>query len=322
MLANLTNGSTSSIEDPVKPSAASTPGMWGIYLAGTSWATIFGLSFLMTKSALAAFTPFELLFLRFALATAAILVLAAFGLVRLRYRDKPWGKLVLVCLFQPLLYFFFETFGVKETATSTAGLILGALPAAVAALSVPMLKERLSLGRVVGLALCVAGVALVALAGGSGGERDRPRGILMITGALASAAFYNVFSRRASLWYSPVEITFAMMASATVAFGLVALAGGFLHPGPSILARATPAAWGAVAYLGLASSVLAFFLVNLTLSRLKASQSAVFGALTTLVSLAAGALLRGESVGPAKTIGAAAILAGLWAMNVRGKSRA
>ncbi len=283
------------------------------WLAGCGWAGIFGLSFLVTKSALEAFTPFQILFLRFALATAVLGLLAAIGVTKLRYRGKPKGILALTCLFQPILYFLFETYGVRDTATSTAGLILGAMPAAVAALAVPLLKERLSAPRAAGLLLSVGGVALVTVAGGSDGS-DSARGMALVGLALACASFYNIYSRKASAWYGPAEITFAMMASGAAVFGLLALAERAAG-GPPLAARLSPGAVGAIAYLGLLSSVLAFFLVNLTLSRLKAAQSAVFGALVPAISLAAGALLRGESVGAAKLLGAAAILAGLWATN-------
>jgi drug/metabolite transporter (DMT)-like permease len=289
------------------------------FLAGIAWSSIFGFSFLVTKSALVAFTPFELLALRFTLAALALLALALAGIIKPSYKGKPKGILAMVCLFQPVIYFTCETFGIKGTASSTAGLILGALPAAVAALSVPMLNERLSARRTAGLILSVAGVALVALAGGGNGGADSPVGVLLVTGALVSAAFYNIFSRRASRFYGPEEITLAMMVSGAVFFGAVALAQDIGKTGPSLLARATPAAWGAIAYLGLLSSVVAFFLVNLSLARLKASQASVFGVLTTVVSLAAGALLRGESVGPLKVAGALAIVAGLWATNAQGK---
>jgi len=285
------------------------------YLAGIAWSSIFGLSFLMTKSALEAFSPFALLFLRFSLASMALLILAAARVVNPDFRGKPRGILALVCLFQPVLYFTSETFGVRLTSTGTAGLILGALPAAVAALSVPMLRERLSSARTAGLVLSIAGVSLVAAAGGGGGA-DNPLGVLLVLAALTGAAFYNVFSRRASRFYSPVEITLAMMVSGAVFFGLAALAEWFFAgPDGTGFAEAGPAAWGAVAYLGLLSSVLAFFLVNLSLSRLKAAQASIFGALTPLIALAAGVLVRGESVGPVKAAGAAAILAGLWITN-------
>jgi drug/metabolite transporter (DMT)-like permease len=293
---------------------------WKAFIAGVAWATIFGFSFLVTKGALDAFSPFELLFLRFALAAAALGALAGLRLIRLEFRGRPRLPLIVICLFQPILYFTCETFGLRETASSTAGLILGALPAAVAALSVPMLKERLSPRQAAGLCVSVAGVVLIVLAGALGkgaqaGGSDSLRGVLLLVGALASAAFYNVYSRRASACYGPVETTFAMMASGAAFFGLLTLIESIARGGGGMLLRATPAAWGAVAYLGLLSSVLAFFLVNLSLSRLKASQASVFGTLTTLVALIAGVVFRGESVDIPELLGAIAIIAGVWGTN-------
>lgn len=302
-----------------------TTSAWAIYLAGVGWSTIFGLSFLMTKGALEAFSPFELLFLRFTLATFALVALAMLKIIKPEFRGKPRLPLLFICLFQPVLYFSCETFGLRETASSTAGLILGALPAAVTALSVPMLKERLSPRRAIGLCVSVAGAVLIVLASGAGegasAGANSLRGIFLLVGALASAAFYNIYSRRASSSYGPVETTFAMMASGAFFFGLLVLvegiARGDARGGPSIFLRATHSAWVDVAYLGLLSSVLAFFLVNLSLSRLKASQASVFGTLTTLVALVAGIALRGETFGLLELAGAAAIIAGVWTTNAR-----
>jgi drug/metabolite transporter (DMT)-like permease len=122
--------------------------------------------------------------------------------------------------------------------------------------------------------------------------------------------------------YKPSETTFAMMASGAAFFGLMALGQGLAKGlgggGPGLLARSTPAAWGAVAYLGILSSVLAFFLVNLSLSRLKASQASVFGTLVTLVALIAGVAFRGEKLGLLQLVGAASIISGVWAINANG----
>ena len=299
---------------------------WKLYLAGGGWSTIFGLSFLVTKGALEAFSPVTLLFLRFALASIAMLALARLGFITVRFRGKPRLTLVLICIFQPVLYFTFETFGLREVASSTAGLVLGALPAAVAALSVPMLGERLSKRQVTGLVLSIAGVVAIVLVGESGADaangaagvaHDTLRGVLLVIGALVSAAFYNVFSRQARIHYKPSETTFAMMLSGAVFFGLLAIIEGTPRGWSAVFGRATLAAWGSVAYLGLLSSVLAFFLVNLSLARLKASQASVFGTLTTLVSLAAGVAFRGESFGFREAIGAACIVTGVWMTNAR-----
>lgn len=301
---------------------------WKAYAAGITWASIFGLSFLVTKGALEAFSPATLLFLRFALAAAALGGLALLGVVRLGYRGKPLAPLLLICLVQPILYFTLETYGLRLTASSTAGLILGAMPAAVAALSVPMLKERLTARQAVGLATSIAGVALVVIEGGrrsgveaavsASGQASGPWGVILIVGALASAAFYNVFSRKASVHYSPAETTFAMMASGAAFFGALATIECAYNGWSSPFSLATPGAWGAIAYLGILSSVVAFFLVNLSLSRLKAAQASIFGTLTTLVSLVAGVAARGEPFGPVQAVGAVGIVAGVWMTNARG----
>ena len=300
---------------------------WKAYAAGVAWSSIFGLSFLVTKGALEAFSPVTLLFLRFALATVALGALVPAGIVKLGYRGKPKLPLVLICVFQPILYFTFETFGLREVASSTAGLVIGALPAAVAALSVPLLREHLSGRQVAGLVLSIAGVALVVLAGDAGtegvasaagaAEADSLGGVLLVVGAMLSAAFYNVYSRKASVRYSPAETTFAMMATGAVFFGLLVVLEGLTSGWSGIFAGATPAALGAVAYLGILSSVVAFFLVNLSLSRLKAAQASIFGTLTTLVSLVAGVLLRGEPFGLVQILGASGIVLGVWMTNAR-----
>ncbi len=295
-------------------------GSWKAYAAGIAWSSIFGLSFLVTKGALEAFSPVTLLFLRFALATAALGALALAGVVKLGYRGKPKLPLVLICVFQPILYFTLETFGLREVASSTAGLVIGALPAAVAALSVPLLREHLSGRQVVGLVLSIAGVALVVLAGdaGAGGAaHDSLRGVLLVVGAMLSAAFYNVYSRKASVRYTPAETTFAMMATGALFFGLLVIVEGATSSWAGLFSGATPAALGAVAYLGILSSVVAFFLVNLSLSRLKAAQASIFGTFTTLVSLVAGVLLRGEPFGLIQVLGASGIVLGVWMTNAR-----
>ena len=293
---------------------------FAVYIAGIVWAAIFGLSFLVTKGGLEAFSPFELLFLRFTLATLVMTVAARLGFLKLSFKGKPMGLLVICCLFQPIAYFACETLGLVEAASSTAGLILGANPALVAALGAIMLKEKLSARQTAGLVVSVAGVAFIVIAGRTGAgagatSGDSLKGVILIVGALLCAGFFNIFSRRASASFSPVETTFAMMVSGAVFFGILAVVQDRITGASGILTRGTLDAWLAVAYLGILSSVVAFFLVNYTLAKLKASQSAVFGTLTTLIALVAGVLLRGESFGIAKAAGALMIVAGVWATN-------
>ncbi len=286
------------------------------YLAGVGYASIFGLSFLVTKGSLAVLAPFELLFLRFALAALLLSALALGGVIKLDFRGKPLANLVLACLFQPFLYFICETFGIQDSASSTAGLVIGALPAVATILGALMLGEAVGAVQAAFLGLSIVGVAVIALfGGGAGGGGGSLAGFLFLLGAVASAAFYNIFSRRSSRSYSPIETTFAMMWSGAILFGLLA----FLNVGgsgyrPHLASRALEAAPG-ILYLGALSSVLAFFFINFTLSRLRVSQSIVFSNLTTVISVAAGVALRGENFGVAQLAGSLAIVAGVWGTN-------
>ncbi|HUX38443.1 MAG TPA: DMT family transporter [Rectinemataceae bacterium] len=303
------------------------------YLAGIGYASIFGLSFLVTKGSLEVLAPFELLFLRFALAALILGALALFRVIKLDFRGKSLGNLTLACLFQPFLYFIGETFGVRDSASSTAGLVIGVLPAVGTILGAIMLGEAVGLLQGLFLGLSVLGVGAIALFGGAaGGETGSPAGFAFLLGAVGSAALYNIFSRRSSRVFTPIETTFAMMWSGAILFGLLAVLGGagafegsFARGtgfGPELLSRAWKAAPGIV-YLGALSSVLAFFFINFTLSRLRVSQSIVFSNLTTVISVAAGVLIRGEPFGIAQLAGSAMIVAGVWGTNAfAGRRRA
>jgi len=276
--------------------------------AGITYSTIFGFSFLASKEALKGLSPFELLFLRFSLATSIMLLLAAIGAIRVSYRGKPIGRLAFVCLLEPIAYFLCETFGIKECSTSTAGLMLGAIPVLVAFLAWPILNERPTWMRLLSLSVSLGGVGLIAL--NVGGGENTPLGVLLLFGAMISASLYNVFSRKSSRHFTPMETTFAMMVSGTATFGLLALFGDQ----PNLVQRAVPTLLP-IAYLGGLSSVVAFFLVNYNLSRLRASQTSVFSNLSTAVSVAAGVFFLGERFGPPQVAGTLLILIGVWGAN-------
>ncbi len=293
--------------------------------AGIAYATIFGFSFLVTKDALGVLDPMELIFARFLLAALVLTALVAVRAVKVDFRGKQLGVLLLMCVFQPILYFIFETYGVRESATSTAGIILGALPAIVAILGVLTLGEKTTKLQSLGLALSVAGVAIVVLNGsGALAGEGTLRGALFLIGSMLSAALFNVLSRKASRSFTDVERTFAIMWIGAIAFGLIVLAKALLGGGGQGAGAGAPAepflarvlsAWRAVAYLGILSSIVAFFCMNYTLTRLKASQSAVFANLVTVITVVAGVTLRGEPFDLPQALGAVVIVAGVWIAN-------
>ncbi len=283
------------------------------YLAAAGSSIIFGFSFLFTKNALDNLGAFELLGLRFFLAAFFMLLLRRLRLIAIQLTWQKLGSLLLVALLQPILYFTLETLGVQLTSASEAGVIIGLIPVVVAVLAALLLKERVSFRQWISIAATVAGVILLSLPqlqGGFGGLL----GIGALLGAVVAAALYNIASRRASSKATPVEVTYVMMWVGAVVFNGVVLVRTALRGEPLryLGALASPELVLALAYLGLLSSVGAFFLMNYALAQLSPSRVAVFVNLTPVISILAGWLLRGEVLIPLQLAGAGLILAGVW----------
>jgi drug/metabolite transporter (DMT)-like permease len=65
------------------------------YLAGIGFSSIFGFSFLFTKSALEKVDPFRLMGFRFATAALAVTLIAVSGMVRISFKGKSLLPLFL-----------------------------------------------------------------------------------------------------------------------------------------------------------------------------------------------------------------------------------
>jgi len=289
------------------------------YLAGVGFATIFGFSFLFTKVALDHIDPFRLIGFRFSIAAIVVSLLVLLKVIKVSFKGKDIRPLLWVASLQPIAYFIFETTGISLTSSSQAGMMIALIPIVVAVLSSVMLKERVRTIQWVFIILSVSGVACIALQGaqGVGGSIT---GYLLLLGAVLSAALFNIASRRSSESFTPYEITFVMMWTGAVTFTLLGLlsharAGSL---GSYLEVLYLPEVWGALLYLSILSSVIAFGLVNYSLSKIPASQSAVFANLTTVVSIVAGVVFRGEAFHWVNVLGAVMILAGVWGTNYFG----
>jgi drug/metabolite transporter (DMT)-like permease len=132
------------------------------------------------------------------------------------------------------------------------------------------------------------------------------------------AASFNIMSRRSSRSFKPAETTFFMMWFAVFSFGGIFAVRTIMAGGTDLLSRLGPASISSIVYLGILSSVVAFFFINYNLSKLKSPEAAVFANLTTLVSVIAGLAFRNESIRPTDILGGIMIIAGVWGTNVLG----
>ncbi|MFW5976715.1 MAG: DMT family transporter [Bacillota bacterium] len=290
-------------------------------LSAFIFSVIFGFSFLFTKEGLEIIAPFHLLGFRFGMAAIALFFLKIFNIIKINFRGKKLKLLILLALVQPVLYFVFETTGIQLTTSSEAGLMISLIPVLVTILSVIFLGEKPTRLQVIFVIMSVLGVGFIMLMKGSLEVKANFLGLLFLFGAVFSGAVYNILSRKLSLNFTPVEITYIMMIFGAVIFNVIAYfnySGSFLD---YFMPLSSLKVLSSVIYLGIFSSVIAFFMMNYTLSRLEATKAAVFANLSTVISIIAGVLIRNEPFYWFQIIGSILIITGVFGTNYFDKKK-
>lgn len=283
------------------------------YLFLTVTSVIFGFSFLVTRDALEALGVFQLLGLRFMTAALVMTALALTGVVKLRLSRAKLKMILPLALLQPLIYFTGETLGIELTSATESGIMIALIPIAIALFSGAVAKEKLSARQWISVAVSVAGVALIVSAQDIIGSGSIP-GYLLLLAAVTVEGLYCALVRKVSINCTPFEITFVMIWTGAVAFNAIgvstAVADGTIAR--YITAALQPGVIAGILYLGILSSTVAYFGVNYALSKIKASSTAGFANLTTVVSVLAGVMLGGEPLFPLQIAGIILILLSIW----------
>ncbi|SET16201.1 Permease of the drug/metabolite transporter (DMT) superfamily [Natronincola peptidivorans] len=286
-------------------------------LAGIAVAIIFGFSFLFTKEALDIFAPFHLLSFRFAFAVILLVALQILGIIKINFAGKRLHVLLFLSLFQPVLYFVCETLGVNMTSASEAGMMIAVIPIVTTILAAIFLQERPTKMQTFFVLFSVLGVIFIIFMTGNIDLGESFAGMFVLLGAVFAAAAFNILSRKSSLYFNPVEITYVMMWIGFLTFTSIAVA-QHIYQGNLVdyfVPLRNTKAIISVVYLGGLSSVTAFFMMNYMLSKIEATKSSVLANLVTIISIIAGVIFRNEPFYWFHGVGALMILLGVWGTN-------
>lgn len=277
---------------------------------------IFGCSFLFTKSVTGQVSVFTLISWRFLLAFAVMSLLRAAGVIQVRYRGKDPRLLFAIGLLQPVLYFTCETFGIGLTTASESGTIIAAIPVVTLICASFILKERPGILQMTGIGITLAGVLLIVLTQGT-----RPTfnaaGYLMLFIAVLSYSLYSVFVQKARR-FTGMELTYAMVGLGAAVFcTAAAVEHGIKGTLPQLLALpfTNRPFLIAILYLGILSSIGAFFLSNVAIRILGTNRTATFVGLTTATAVILGVLVLRETFTGWQAAGVILILAGVYTAN-------
>jgi len=283
------------------------------YAALVATMVFWGLSFVATKVALESVPTFTLVFIRFSLAALFFLVIRQ-GRKWPAFHGRDRLKMALLALFEPGLYFIFETIGLQYTTAPKTALIIATVPLVVLLLSAVMLGERTNRIVAIGIGLSFCGIALLVVGDPEFGLtlEGSLLGDMLIGGAVVSAALYMVYARDLGRSYSSLEITFVQIVYGAAFYSLF-----FLWELPSIEWTAiTLKSALAVGYLTVFATVGAFLCYNFALSQVPASKAAVFVNGIPVVTAIGAWVLLDERLTAIQAGGGALVLAAVFLTNL------
>lgn len=286
---------------------------WSVYAKLVGVAVIWGGTFIAGRIAAPEMGAPPAAFWRYVVACAALLVAAValeHGLPRLTRRQ--WLGVILLGATGVAAYNLFFMLGLRLVPAGRASLIVALNPAAVLVGAAMFFQERLSRRKLTGMAMALAGAAIVIghgnpfalLAGGLG------YGEALIFGCVVSWAAFTLIAKRLMTGLSPLAIT--TYASLT---GTAILAGAVLVEGAPVLPEASAAAWLAIAFLGVFGTGVAFVWYNDGVRRLGAARASVFINLVPVAAVALAWLILGERVDVSMIAGGALVVAGVYVLN-------
>lgn len=235
------------------------------------------------KEALVVFSPLTLIVLRFSLAIVLMLLVGllfrgheVLGLQRVDKRDIP--LFVLGGLFQPFLYFIFETYTYQSFASPTiAEAMLSTQPIMAPILAFIILREKVTRNNVVGILISTVGMLLLLLVGANNFALGNPWGVLLAIVTVSMSVGYTIILRRIPTRYSSLSIVFYVQLVALVLF--YAVWGVFDRQSLQdtivpLSADLSPVI--AVGYLAVFASVTAFILFCYTVRQIGVTRANVF----------------------------------------------
>ncbi|MBQ0064864.1 MAG: DMT family transporter [Firmicutes bacterium] len=284
-------------------------------LAGIAGNSIFGFSFLFSKIALQYVSPIVLLSIRFDIAFITLGILVLCKIVKVHYQNKDIKRLLMLGLLQPIVYFLCENNGLQYVSSAISGVLIAIIPIVTFFTGFFFLHEKFEMKQLWWAVVSLIGVSTISIVGQNDGS-VKLIGILLLLGAVLSAAIYNTLSRQISNQFSPFERTFMMFFMGALFFTGMAVfqtRGEWIGIASSALEKKE--FLFAVIYLGIVSSILAFYCLNYSVSYLPVRQATSFAGLTPIITVVAGVLVLHESINWIQIAGIVMILLGVYKVN-------
>lgn len=274
------------------------------------------------KQALVVFSPLTLIVLRFTLAVILMLVIGLIcrksdilGLQRVAIKDLP--LFMLGGLFQPFLYFIFETYTYQSIASPTiAEALLSTQPVLAPLFALVLLREHITRYNIIGVVISTVGMLMLLLIGSDNFAFGNPWGVLLAFLTVSMSVSYSIVLRKIPTRYSSLSIVFYVQSFSLLLFYPLwgALEGKQLIDSDFVIDRSEQllSSGAAVLYLAVFASVTAFILFCYTVRKIGVTRANVFNNIRPVFTALLMWIIFDEILPIWKLIGIVIIIIGLF----------
>lgn len=278
----------------------------GLFIINVFW----GGSFIANAIALKSIGPIEIAALRFFIAAPllALVTLAWKGKEIFRIDLKDLGILIIMALTGVTLQYVIQVTAQNYTTAINASLLINTSVFFILFLSAMFLSEKLSLNKILGAVIGFGGVALLV----SGGDLSLDLGShaigdLMILVCAMLWSVYSIYGKKIATKYHPLTVLNYLFILGTI--GILPFYLLTPHQNPATIPLPVI---GAIIFLSIFCSIIAYLVYNIALEKMEASRVAVFIYLVPMSTIVLAWLILGESMTIPSIIGGIAVCAGMY----------
>jgi drug/metabolite transporter (DMT)-like permease len=276
--------------------------------AGVTLAMLFwSLSFIGYKVAYQYFEPMALIFFRMVISTIFLTLVIKLTRAAQKIDRKDYGQFMLMAIFEPLLYFLGESYGMKLVTPTTGAVMVSIIPLLVPVAAWLIFREKISWIKVAGIAVSFTGVLLVLL-GKDLSLVASPTGVALMLLAVLSAVCYSLMIAKLAAKYKPMTIIQIQSILGAILFLPIFL---FTDLKQTLQIHLT---WGAILpllFLGIFPSSISFIFFTTAIREIGITRANVFTNFIPVFTAIFSFIIWGETFTGTKMLGIPVVLAGL-----------
>lgn len=278
-----------------------------VHLSGVVAMIFWGLSFIWSTQVFNYLNPTTTIFFRLIISTFFLgSLLLLFGMFE-KIEKKDLKLFALAALFEPFLYFIFESYGLLNASPVVSSAVIATIPLFTPIAAFFFLNERLTSWNIVGFIISFFGVIFM-LFNKNLELTVSLKGVIFLFSAVIVAVAYSISLRKLTLLYKPLTITFVQNV-----IGMI-----YFIPMFFVMERVTPSDIMSIGNyivpllsLGVFASSVAYTLWAYAFSKLGAAKANIYSNLIPVFTAIFSCIIIGENISIQKILGILLVIGGL-----------